>query len=89
MLKNAKEFNINEDGKMERAKGFEPSAEKSESVDSKWASQSDKSDYTQIRAHVTGAVCPNLAKVVAVWSKLPAPLKAAILAIVNSLEGVR
>jgi hypothetical protein len=29
-----------------------------------------------------------LTRVVTVWSKLPAPLKAAILAIVNSVEGV-
>jgi hypothetical protein len=74
---------------MERAKGFEPFAQKSELVDSQAPAQTGKSDYTQIRAHATGATCPNLAKVVAVWSKLPAPLKAAILAIVNSSEDVR
>ena len=71
-------------GKVDRVKGIEPFAEKSESVDSQPSSQTDKTDYTQIRAHATGATCPNLAKVVAVWSKLPAPLKAAILAIVES-----
>jgi hypothetical protein len=74
---------------MERAKGFEPFAEKSELVDSQASSQTGKSDYTHIRAHATGAPCPNLAKVVAGWSKLPAPLKAAILAIVNSSEASR
>ena len=74
---------------MERAKGFEPSPEKSELVDSQVFSQAGKSGYTQIRAHAAGASCPKLAKVVAVWPKLPEPLKAAILAIVNSMEGVQ
>jgi hypothetical protein len=74
---------------MERAKGFEPFAEKSEPVDSQASSQTDKSDYTQIRAHAVGATRPNLAKVVEAWAKLPAPLKAAILAIVNSSEAGR
>jgi predicted metal-binding protein len=31
----------------------------------------------------------DLSRVVAVWSKLPAPLKAAILAIINSTEDTR
>jgi hypothetical protein len=31
--------------------------------------------------------CPDLAQIVMAWAKLPAPLKAAILAIVNSAEG--
>jgi hypothetical protein len=33
--------------------------------------------------------CPELAKVVASWAKLPVALKAAILAIVKSVEGVQ
>jgi hypothetical protein len=74
----------NAEDEMERAKGFEPSAQKSELVESQASSQADNSNYTQIRAHATGAACPNLAKVVAGWSKLSAPLKAAILAIVKS-----
>jgi hypothetical protein len=71
---------------MERAKGFEPFAQKSELIDFQAFSQSDKSDYTQIRAQGTGATCPNLAKVVTAWSKLPPPLKAAILAIVGTVD---
>src|ERR1017187_9563677 len=63
---------------MEGAKGFEPSAESAKLVDSKGFSQGAKSDYTQIRAHSAGANCPELAQVVAIWSKLPAALKAAI-----------
>ena len=31
--------------------------------------------------------CPDLTRIVKAWAKLPAPLKAAILAIVNSTEG--
>jgi hypothetical protein len=44
---------------------------------------------TQLGTQATVASCPQLAQVVTVWSKLPAPLKAAILAIVNSAEGVQ
>jgi hypothetical protein len=71
---------------MERAKGFEPLAKKLELVDSQTFSQTEKSDNTQIRAHAVVTSCPKLAKVVAIWGNLPAPLQAAILAIVNSSE---
>ena len=71
---------------MERAKGFEPSATIPEALDSKAYSRSDQSDYTQGRAHTIGASCPDLAKVVVSWEKLPAPLKSAILAIIKSAE---
>jgi hypothetical protein len=69
---------------MERAKGFEPSAQNSQIAYNQCSSQPSKSECTQIRAHNTGPACPELAKVVSAWSKLPAPLKAAILAIVQS-----
>jgi len=71
---------------MERAKGFEPSAQKSELIDSQASSQTDKSDYTQICAQIPGELGTDLSRVVAAWSKLSAPLKAAILAIINSSE---
>jgi hypothetical protein len=74
---------------MERAKGFEPLLENSESIDSKYLPQHGKPDYTQIHAHAAGASCPDLSKVVAAWPKLPAPLKAAVLALVNSMEGAQ
>jgi hypothetical protein len=74
---------------LERAKGFEPSTQKSELIDSQASSQTDKTDYTQIRAQILGELGPELARAVAAWSKLPAPLKAAILAIINSVEDVR
>jgi len=74
---------------MERAKGIEPSCKKLELIDSQAPAQIDKADYTQIRAHAAGSSCPNLAKVVASWSELSPPLKAAILAIINSVKGVQ
>ena len=75
--------------KMERAKGFEPFTKKSELIDSQASSQTAKTDYTQIRAQIQGAFGQELAQVVATWPKLPQPLKAAILAIINSVEGGR
>jgi hypothetical protein len=41
---------------------------------------------TQLGTQSKVAACPQLAQVVTAWVKLPAPLKAAILAIVNSSE---
>jgi hypothetical protein len=74
---------------LERVKGIEHFTKNTELVDSTGDSQAGKSDYAQIRAHAAGANRPTLARVAAVWSKLPAPLKAAILAIVNSSAGVQ
>ena len=71
---------------LERAKGFEPSSQNAQAAQSQNDLQSANSDYTQIRAQILGELGPELAQVVAVWSKLSPPLKAAILAIVNSLN---
>jgi hypothetical protein len=70
---------------LERAKGFEPSTQNSQPIQPQANLQSSQSDYTQIRAQIPGELGPELAQVVATWSKLPAPLKAAILAIVGSV----
>lgn len=70
--------------KMERAKGFEPSARKSQQPSPQGNIEPVKPGYTQIRTQIRGAACPDLAQVVAAWANLPSPLKAAILAIVNS-----
>ena len=70
---------------LERVKGIEPSLNPSESLLNTGDSAKDQPGHTQIRAHATGAVCPDLAKVVAAWEKLPASLKAAILAIAGSV----
>jgi hypothetical protein len=69
---------------VERAKGFEPSAKKSESFDSKALPNSGNPAYTQIRAQILGGLGPELTQVAASWSKLPPALKAGILAIVQS-----
>jgi hypothetical protein len=68
--------------KLERAKGFEPSAHNSQPPQSQVPPESTEAGHTQIRAQILDSSSPDLAKVVAAWSKLSAPLKAAILAIV-------
>ena len=70
--------------KMERAKGFEPSTQKSEPAQLQSPPQSASEGYTQIRAQISGPVDSDLAQVVEAWRSLSQPLKAAILAIVNS-----
>jgi hypothetical protein len=75
-------------GELERAKGFEPSTHNSEGAQNPASPEPAQEGYTQIRAQILGELGPELARVVAVWLKLPAPLKAAILAIVNSMEDV-
>jgi hypothetical protein len=70
--------------KLERAKGFEPSAKPSETSQK----QDSSGGCAQIRAQISDASCPDLSKVVASWPNLPAPFKAAILAIVKSVEDV-
>jgi hypothetical protein len=69
---------------MERVKGFEPSTPPSEATQPQAVAQSIDADYTQIRAQISGAVSPELPRVVAAWPSLGQPLKAAILAIVES-----
>jgi hypothetical protein len=75
--------------KLERAKGFEPSAQNSEVAQNQASPQPAQDDCTQIRAQILGELGPDLARVIAAWSSLSQPLKAAILAIVNSSEGVQ
>jgi hypothetical protein len=71
---------------MERAKGFEPSTQNSEASQRQVPPQCSQEGYTQIRAQILDSSSPDLAKVVAAWSKLSAPLKAAILAIIATNE---
>jgi hypothetical protein len=71
---------------MERVKGIEPSTQISESAQNQPLPGPPQVEYTQGRAQIPDAASPDLAKVVAAWAKLSAPLKAAILAIVNSSE---
>ena len=74
---------------MERVKGIEPSLENSKTLLNTGDSESLQAHYTQIRAQILVELGPDLTRVVAVWPNLPAPLKAAILAIVNSSEDIR
>jgi hypothetical protein len=72
---------------MERVKGIEPSSQNSESSQKQPLPTLPQADCTQGRAQIPDAASPDLAKVVAAWAELSSPLKAAILAIVNSSEG--
>ena len=74
---------------MERAKGFEPSAQNSKGEQNQASQQPAQDDCTQIRAQILGELGPELEQVVAAWSLLSQPLKAAILAIVNSSDMAR
>ncbi|MGO8741327.1 MAG: hypothetical protein ACLQUR_02880 [Limisphaerales bacterium] len=71
--------------KLERAKGFEPSTQKPQPIQTQNNPQSADSGYTQIRAQILGELGPELAQVVAKWPKLPPTLKAAVLAIVGTV----
>jgi hypothetical protein len=64
--------------------GFEPFAGHTEVAHNQSILDSARIGNTQIRAQITDALGRDLSQVVAAWSKIPVPLKAAILAIVNS-----
>ena len=70
-------------------KGIEPSAEVSEVADIQSIATSPENGNTQIRAQMAGAMGRDLSRVVAAWSQLSAPLRAAILAIVISASAVQ
>ncbi len=65
-------------------KGIEPSPQDSKVVEDQFGSKCAEASNTQIRAQITDALGRDLSRVVAAWSELSPPLKAAILAIVNS-----
>jgi hypothetical protein len=48
--------------------------------------QDNLDERTKKRTEISVAACPDLSQVVTAWAKLPAPLKAAILAIVGSVD---
>ena len=70
-------------------KGIEPSSDNAEHVAKQSFPPASQDPATQIRAQTLDASCLDLAKVVASWSKLPSPLKAAILAIIGANENQR
>jgi hypothetical protein len=70
---------------MERVKGIEACADNSQPADNRQATQEVERGYTQIRAQIEKPLEPDLAAVVAAWPSLSAPLKAAIVAIANTV----
>jgi hypothetical protein len=69
---------------MERAKGFEPFASNLQHTENQYVAEHANAAYTQIRAQIQGNDGRDLAQIVNAWGDLPAALKAAILAIVNT-----
>jgi hypothetical protein len=74
---------------LERVKGIEPSVETSQAAHNQSLPTLVQADYTQGHAQIPDVSSPDLTQVVAAWVKLSPPLKAAILAIVNSSEANR
>jgi hypothetical protein len=69
---------------MKRVKGIEPSEQNPQPAENQNAANDGERAYTQIRAQIQGNDGRGLAQVVNAWGDLPAALKAAILAIVNT-----
>jgi len=71
-------------GRMERVKGIEPLPENAETPQAQALTSGPQEGYAQIRAQISEPTCAELGKVVGAWSRLSQPLKAGILAIVDS-----
>jgi hypothetical protein len=65
-------------------KGIEPSDQNPQPAENQNAATDGERVYAQIRAQIQGNDGRDLAQVVNAWGDLPAALKAAILAIVNT-----
>ena len=72
--------------KLERAKGFEPSAQNPQPVSNQPAREVASQGCTQIRAQILGELGPELSQVVTEWPSLSQPLKAAINATIRSAK---
>ena len=66
--------------------GFEPSPPAPPRLDATGVCESGEAPSSPIASSNAGQLCAELAKVVAVWGKLSAELRAAILAIIASAE---
>jgi len=62
----------------------EPLPKNAETSQAQAVTSGTQAGYTQIRAQISEPVCSELAKVVVAWARLSQPLKAAIVAIVDS-----
>ena len=69
---------------MERVKGIEASAQNPQVAENQGVPTDSQRDYTQLCAQIQGKDGRDLSQVVEAWAELPAPLKAAILAIVDA-----
>lgn len=69
---------------MERAKGFEPLAALLQPAQRQAVPQVTPEGYTQIRAQISPEECRDLPRVINSWAFLSRPLKAAVLALVDS-----
>ena len=69
---------------MERVKGIEASAQNPQVAESQGVPTNGYRGHTQLSAQIQGKYGRDLSHVVEAWSELPAPLKAAILAIIDA-----
>ncbi len=72
-----------------RAAGFEPEASESQVIEDKSGSGAASDPCAQIGAQISDAGCPDLARVVESWAKMSAPLRQAVLAIVEASQAGR
>jgi hypothetical protein len=70
---------------MKRVKGIEASTDISQSAETKCVTCGCKSAYTQIRAQIEKPFDPELRRIIAAWPVLSAPLRAAVLALVDTV----
>jgi len=66
------------------SEGAEPSALNPQAAEHQHVRNDGEKGYTQLRAQIPGNDWRDLSQVVAAWGELPAALKAAILAIVDT-----
>ncbi len=72
-------------GEGERAKRFELSTRNSDDAEGEMVAYLPRGENTQIRAQILGVLGRDLSLVVAAWEKLPAALRAAVLAIASTV----
>ena len=72
-----------------RAAGFEPEAPDSQVIEDKSRSGIAPDPCAQIGAQISDAGCPDLARVVESWAEMSAPLRQAVLAIVEASQAGR
>jgi hypothetical protein len=74
--------------KLERAKGFELVSQSPQPFQGQGSTETSKTQHAQIRAQILGELGLDLSQVVLAWPQLPPQLKAAVLAIVGSVNSL-